>query len=210
MTTVIIPAAGDGTRFDGDGPKQLLDINGEPLIKRLVRQLKERDHRAVVLTHNEMITTALRYDCPIYWPAMSRYLIETIYHAPIMWTSFERHVVLLGDCVFSDDALDTIFEDPAAPMFYGDWGEIFAFAFVPDHTRGWLQKAIKISEEHEGWGPAGKLWMLYRLMSNLSIYEHDEIRARFFTWITDYTTDFDTMEEYTRFSRHITNGELIK
>src|SRR5258708_17084234 len=35
---VIIPAAGSGTRFGGDGPKQFLPLGGKPLMQRVIER----------------------------------------------------------------------------------------------------------------------------------------------------------------------------
>ena len=35
---VIIPAAGSGTRFGGDMPKQFLPLGGKPLVQRVVER----------------------------------------------------------------------------------------------------------------------------------------------------------------------------
>jgi 2-C-methyl-D-erythritol 4-phosphate cytidylyltransferase len=39
MTWAILPAAGRGTRFGGELPKQYLEVDGEPLIAHALRAL---------------------------------------------------------------------------------------------------------------------------------------------------------------------------
>ena len=39
MTWAIVPAAGLGTRFGGELPKQYLEVEGEPLITHALRAL---------------------------------------------------------------------------------------------------------------------------------------------------------------------------
>ena len=36
-TSVIIPAAGVGTRFGGDVPKQYIEIDGEPILIKTIK-----------------------------------------------------------------------------------------------------------------------------------------------------------------------------
>ena len=140
----------------------------------------------------------MRTSCPTYSPPATRFLLETILGAPISWHSFDRTLVLLGDCIFTDAALDQIFEDQRHPKFYGDGSEIFAFAFAPNGMLGWLQEGVKTAEENLSWN-FGKLWTLYRMMSNLPLTEYVAVRNRFYVWIVDGTTDIDSVEEYERF-----------
>jgi hypothetical protein len=100
-TAVFIMANGRATRLPG---KHLKPIRGEPLISRTLRQLKGHDVRVYVVAHNPRIL-ALSDTCVIN-PGPNQQLAESILQTEISWT--DRNIVLMGDVVFSDDAIQKI------------------------------------------------------------------------------------------------------
>lgn len=54
MIDIIIPAAGDGTRFRTAGymqPKPLIDVMGQPMLRRVIANLKPRlEHRFIIIS----------------------------------------------------------------------------------------------------------------------------------------------------------------
>jgi len=106
MTNVFILAAGTSRRFGGKILKQELPINGEKIIRRIIRQVREYDNRIniYILTWHDtlkfgdvnIIDTKVR----------PQELSDTILLSYPYWG--KRNVILLGDVVYSNDTINKI------------------------------------------------------------------------------------------------------
>jgi hypothetical protein len=192
--TVLIMAAGESARFGQAPLKQLVEVNGETLIARQVRMVRERGHEPTVVTWHELIREAV--DCLVYKPRGHRWLIESILSAALLWQG--TVAVLLGDVWFTDDALDRVLACDRPICLFGDSGEIFAMTFA-DHelARGYFTELNDIGH--------GRLWNLFRLMHGYPLHDyvcpdgHDPA----FVWITDDTQDVDYPSEYDELLRKV-------
>jgi hypothetical protein len=115
---IFILAAGSSRRFNG-AIKQLLPINGEPIIRRTIRQVREHIPDAaiwVVTWHEELMF--LRFQVNI---------IHTGFQPPqlahsILWTESQwgpRNIILLGDVVYGDLAMRRILDYSGALAVFG-------------------------------------------------------------------------------------------
>lgn len=213
-TSVLILAAGPAWRgWTEKTPKQLALIAGEPLILRTLRQLKERGHEdVIVVTRNKAIQAAVpRYFEPstFYWRT------ETLAATKELWE--ERVIILHGDVVFSERAMDAIVASQEPFTFIGIGTQLHAEAFVfTDHVL--VLKAAKAATEAAYAGEAGPKprgvrqntprrwgcqymhWWFYCTLSGIPpvlAFHFDPKIHRIIE--DDYTFDVDTPETYKLF-----------
>lgn len=199
--TVLIPAAGESERWHGECPKQLVDIAGEPLLKRTLRQLEALGQSATVVTHKSEIEAAAR-DC--HRPQERRWLAETVLSTHRLWG--DRTVILLGDVVWADEALRHIVTADCSPRVYGNYNEIYAIAFDRGDWERVVQ-ALKRAKEDAEAGGRGKLWQFYRALCGCAnLHKHHWDYDIFEVVPSDgtpnkaaFTQDFDTLEGYHHF-----------
>ena len=172
---MIILCAGEQTRWgDPNNPKQLVDVGGEPLLARIVRQCRRAGHEPVIVTHDERLLLSEK----VYTPGKRRWTIETLLSTRFMWD--DRTVVLLGDVIYTRDALDKILASRELFQVFGRkelryrlvgrYYEIFALSF--DQTQAGrvedtLKRAVHMKEDGQiSWG---KLRVLYEMWCGLPL-----------------------------------------
>lgn len=201
--TALILAAGKGTRWHGLPVKQLLDIiNGEPLIMRIVRQVKARGRTPIVVTHHKSIADAVYPHANIYAPAKHDKTCETLLSCKSLWG--EHTPVLLGDTIYSKNIMDMILTRRRPITFFGDRWEIYALSFMREaweEIEYGIQKAIL----HR----AGRLRYLYRALVGRKLDDQEseeELRAQpifhYMSW-ADWTTDIDKQDQYNLFIQNV-------
>lgn len=196
------------TMLGGEGRRHFQLVNGERVIDRIVRQLRERG-----------VT-----DIGIICPASPGYAIEGTYRvAPRYaawghealngqhrWSDHDRTLQVYGDTIFSDEAMDVIvgFDRRTFQMFgrfgkgiiKGGGGELYAMSFWPEHREAW-HDALELAFALKGRGiirRAGS-WEGYRIMGGARgrrVGLH-RLYPAVFTNISDrLTDDFDTPAQF--------------
>ena len=201
--TTLIVAAGESERWHGECPKQLVDVAGEPLLTRTLRQLAALGQSPVVVTHKPEIE-AVAERC--FKPQRRRWLAETVLSTRRLWRGMT--VVLLGDVVWTDEVLRRVMTAGRSPRVYGNYNEIYAVAFARqdwERVIGALERAVEDAEA----GGRGKLWQFYRaLCRRENLHRHHWDYDIFEVVPSDgtpagnhaaFTQDFDTLEDYHRF-----------
>ena len=188
---VFILAAGSQTRWNASKPdypiKQLLPVNGVPLIHRTLNQLLDRGIVATVVSKIPELDIGDRIV-----PEDSRFAVSSLYSTRPYWD--DRNLVLLGDVYFTDKALDTCLNMKGI-QFAGLPGEIFAVYWDDLDLMEWhLRDAIQYADEHDT-KYIGKLWTLYRSIIGVDLETHRHNR-RYYTFIKDGSRDFDKWSEY--------------
>ncbi len=192
----IILAAGDGKRWGNylGVNKCMIEINGEPLLHRTIRLLRENGIDDIVVTGDwkEMPAKTERQkekECEIDRFYGIRHLFK------------ENNIVLYGDAYYTEKAIKTIVLSPSL-SFCGrfdrnevkNYGELFAIKFRGDEIVSYCKK---LRDDFL----AGKIrrcigWELYRSMSLLPLNEH-KIKSHLFVELpADETEDFDKPEDY--------------
>lgn len=187
MRTVIM-AAGPGERW-GDHcgvPKQLVEIDGEPILRRTIRQVHEWTGQAPVVTvpQSGFFGELSAEEIVGSGVVEIRKFLNVTFDEPTLY--------LWGDVYFSDAAMRTIFATEDTPVFYGryggnavkTWGELFAARLDRDA----ILKAKALSLIHRQL-PRCASWELYRMVSGYPLHEH--VVGRNFVEIDDETDDFD-------------------
>lgn len=212
-TTAIVMAQGEGTRWDlrrtgmqGAEFKHLVTVGSEALIERTARMLREHKvHRVLVVGHEEY--RAAIEPSKLFTQDRTGPLLDGIAATHEFWKT-DRVIFLLGDVLFSKDAMQTILDDESQIMFFGrvllnritgkNAPELYAFNMC--------RMSFEVVLEHCRWMATRgrpiryppKLWALNRLMGGL---DHDAptICSKLLTQIDDYTDDIDSPEEYRDF-----------
>lgn len=202
MRTVLILAAGEARRFN-DGvwppvPKQLIDLGGETLIARVIRQVIKRGYIPTVITHHPDVDRAAQEAGAKVYPCQKhRWLVETLWSSKAIWRGIVT--VLYSDTIYSPAVLDALLTETRSPMFYGRWGDMFGWTFEATDARyiAAMETVLDAAEKQ----PAGEFdvarsWQLYRCLQGWDLYKHigpTENNA-IYTLVpdADYTRDIDT------------------
>jgi len=226
MRTIII-AAGGGTRWENfrNTPKHLVEVEGERLLDRTVRQFLKHGE-VIVAGHDERYKVDgarfLRPRRNSAWREASKFL-----DTQTLWSRDGRTVVAYGDVWFSDDAINTIanYESKDWVLFArfglsavtGGGSECFAQSFWSEHIQEHLTALLQIAKyrSEKKLSRCGG-WEHYRQMNGIPLKQHalgecvnhgepkephtlecfDEVRR--FVNIDDWTDDFDYPEDLTR------------
>jgi len=206
--SVVILASGVEQRWEGIPHKQLVRIDGQPLLLRTLRQLAERwDARPVVVTHHKPIAKAVAKlaDVLALPENQRRWTAETALSSRIEWG--DPTLILAGDVYWTDESLDLACGfNRGGPVRYvitagpvGD--EILGLWFRRRH-RHRVAGALHHAVEHARLrGGGGKLWQSYRSLCGISLVRH-KLETTHAVRIDDESTDFDTLRDYQEFLAH--------
>jgi len=186
----IILAAGKCERFGGK-VKQLLPVNGEPIILRTIRQLKENGVCDIkVVSNRPEIQEAMG---EVYLPSEHSGVVGAIDACRDLWeTEQQRVVFLLSDVVWTDEAIKSVVNSKAALAFFASEVETFAIS-VQDAEKSRFAHSLLATIANRG----KSSWMLYRTCVGFPIHMHrfeDVVHQR----ISDKTDDIDFPDEYSR------------
>ena len=190
----IIMAAGAGTRWNNylGVPKHLIEINGETLLGRTTRLLKENGVENYIITCADPryaqygpTTPQTYYDCEI-----DRFE-ESLVDGPVCY--------LYGDVYYTEDAMKTIVETQTDDiLFFGHNYEIFAIKIANRELFFKCKATVKhLYLTHQIGRCIG--WEVYRCMHNIP-YEEHKITERYVK-ILDGTDDIDYPQDYEAFKK---------
>lgn len=187
-------------------PRQLAEINGEPIIARTIRLLKENDVYNIAISSNlegldGFGVPVLKHHNPYKTAEVgggTGYWVDGFYptHCPVCY--------IMGDVVFSEDAIRTIVETEtdgieffaSAPPFderyTKNWAEPFAFK-VKDYQRFDLAISETIVLENRGYFARRAIaWELWQVIKGTPLNVIDYTN---YTVINDWTCDIDEPED---------------
>ena len=187
MMHYVIMADGKGTRWGNftDRPKHLIEINGETLLARLVRQLKVFDNACeITITAQDSryeVEGARRYVPRNNRDEIDRFTAELV---------ADNVCFFYGDTCYTDEAVANVVEAKGSDLlFFGDKRCIVA---VKVFDGACMKKHIEHVKHHH---PDGKGWHVYQSYSGLELYELGDG----FVVMADGTQDFNTPEDYLAF-----------
>lgn len=205
MTRIVILAAGRDAPFPGfDVPKHLLPIGGIPILHRQIEQWLSRGIEDI------RIAGRYRYVHPFvttFDPGTRPEDCDIASSIPA-WNPNGRTIVTYGDCVYTEQACDDIFNI--------DWGryhhfcrprdgrrpaEGFAVSFWPeqhDLLRYSIERLPHLVAAGVTWRSDG--WAISRLMDRVPLDDLGRHHTNLDCYIVidDATDDIDTPEEYER------------
>lgn len=195
-------------------PKHLTKINGEPIVARTIRLLKENGVEDIAISSNDGRFAALgvpllKHRNPYHLPKDSDAKtpwLDAFYPmaTPVCY--------IFGDVVFSPEAIKTIVETPTdsiqffasakplPPIYPKRWAEPFAFKVEDPRT---FFKAIQKTEELEAQGAFWRQpvsWELWQVIKGTALGKVDYSNYKA---INDYTCDIDTPEDVKLFENLI-------
>ena len=188
-TSVIIMAGGTRRDWAPHGWRQLLSVEGETLIDRTARLVKEIFQvRPVILTND--YTRPFGYDHLYYVPQEQRTPSEALGSTERYWR--DTTVILQGDTFYPEVAMNIIYLKGF--FAYGRGRELYALKFERKyHDR--VREAIGKAKADQ----AGRLWCVYRAYEGLPIDGH-KFGPSFYTFKdADSPSDFDRIERYNEF-----------
>lgn len=224
-TRAIIIAGGESTRWGNylGVPKHLVKVNGEPILHRTVRLLKEQGIKDIYI-----VARSSRYQVngtSIYRPKITPEWsdADSFLSSRELWNKEGRTIVLLGDVYFTEEAMKTI-----VSLKWREWrlfcraeaseitgclyGECFAWSFWPEHLaehEAALWRIVKLFKE-------GKInrnngWEHYRAMIGRP---DDKVRKPHimegrYNEINDFTEDFDYPEDYREFMKRFKEANKL-
>jgi hypothetical protein len=205
QTRYFIMAQGEGKRWNNylGIPKHEVVVDGEMLLERTVRLLKERGEQDIIICTPKQYDFAKCVEYPNNDLEIDRFLASQK-----AWVDGEN-VFLYGDCFYTEDAMDVVlgYHKPYTKLlFFGRstgsrvtgsrHGEVFAVRsackeylkeLLESLRSMYLNKSIKRAQG----------WELYRIHKGLNLSSHKIVGD--FVTIDDWTDDFDTPEDYERF-----------
>jgi len=210
-TAVLILASKDHTAWAKSWPdvptKQLLVINppGETVIARIIRQCGKRGAAPIVISHVPAIIAEGRHSfTPSIWSRGLTCL--TLLSTMLLWK--ERTIVLLGDVIFSKDAMDQVF---AYKEDYGNFGDNWETYGISFRKSQWLRVAQTIMRTVElaRDGTQGSLEFMWKVWCG-SPFKGKKLMNRP-DWIHfhDWTMDIDMYHEWENFNKGVVDkGKL--
>ena len=192
----IIMAAGAGTRWGNylGVPKHLIEFNGETLLGRTTRLLKENGITDYVITCSDPryaqygpTAEQTKHDCEV-----DRFE-ETLTDGPICY--------LYGDVFYSENAIKTIVNtEPKDVLFFGHEWEIFAIK-IKDRNLFFSNKSRVKNLYLSGRINRCIGWEVYRSMHGIPFLKH--IISDRYMKIIDETDDIDYPYEYEEFKKRV-------
>jgi hypothetical protein len=167
-------AAGTQRRWKAapDFRKQLVMVGDEHLLQRQHRQVQERGHELVLVTHDTYIQgAAVKAGYRTLWqPKQRRWTVETLLASSERWPKRGRLVVLLGDVWYTDALMDALQRCPRPLAFYGNTAEVWAISATRKRfLRSMCKQTVRVAAHG---GCKGTLRNLYHSCTRLP-YEGD-------------------------------------
>ena len=190
-------------------PKQLLKIQGEPIVARTIRLLKSEGVRDIAISTND--SRFAGFGVPIL-KHKNNMKVDTSEHVTGAWVEAfyptnEPACYLMGDVVFSQAAIRTIVQTetdsirffasvpPFSPLYFKKYGEPFAFK-VADQRR--FQAAIDFVAANVDTGIFCRHPIAWELWQAINGKDVQEIDFDSITAINDFTCDVDAPEDAKR------------
>lgn len=188
-------------------PRQLVKINGETIVNRTIRLLRENGIKNIAIsTHDPRFKEC---GVSILWHNNNWRVIESNKQHRGYWvecfypTDYEV-CYLMGDVIFSPDAIrkivctetDDVEFFASAPPFAWNYPKGYAepFAFKVKNTKHFLD-AIELTKAYEDEGYFARhpiAWEFWQVVKNTPL---NEINFKNYVAINDYTCDIDSEED---------------
>lgn len=201
-----------------DIPRQLIEINGEPIVKRTIRLLKENGVKDIIVTACDKRFDGL--DAKRYEPKNYNYDYKT---GKGYWLNAfppelmnEPVCFIWGDVYFSEEAIKTIVEtDTDSALFFCSYknnkkeyikehDEPFAYKIVD--TKLFMEHVEKVKRMYD----EGKtirnpiVWEVYRSLNGLDVNEH--VMTDNYVAINDVSCDIDSKKDVNKLKLKVENN----
>lgn len=203
-------------------PRQLLKFNGESLIERTIRLLKENGVKEIFVTSHDK-----RFDnlgATRYEPRFNNYNAKR--HTGYWLSAFPTELLsepitfLFGDCYYSENAIKTIVQTETKSILYFCSYQNKDYRYIKHHDEPFAFKVIDyiVFQEHIDRVKAMKdqglcrrepiAWELYRSINGLDINKH--IMTNNYVAINDESCDIDTPNDIIQLERILGGNKMVK
>ena len=216
-----------GGRYDEfTTPKQLLKVNGEVIIERTIRLLKENRIKDIAIS-----TTNPAFD---YLEVPKLKHNNTFIHEyknekakgwwlDAFYPTDEPTCYIWGDVYFSKEAIKTIIETktddielfgsmpPFAYNYSKNWVEPFALkVFNTNHLKESIEKTKELALEGKTFRENPIIWELWTVIKNVPLQTKPDEYIYNYIAINDYTTDVDNKADVIKIENYLKLGGEIK
>jgi len=203
-------------------PRQLTEINGEPLVKRTIRLLKENGVKDILVTSHDK-----RFDglgATKYEPLHNEYDPYTLQG---YWLNgfpeellIEPVCFIFGDVYFSENAIKTIVETPADDTLFFCTYQNKSEKYIKAHDEPLAYKVNNCEVFKKGIADTKKLkdegvccrepvvWELYRVINGIWVNEH-KLTTNYVA-INDESCDIDTINDIRKMKIKLGEIKMIK
>lgn len=214
-----------GGKYDNFGtPKQLLKVNGEVIIERTIKLLKENGIEDISVSTNnptfEYLKVPILHHNNTYESKNGKiygYWVDAFY------PTNEPTCYIFGDVYFSEDAIKTIIKTetndielfgsmpPFAENYTKNWVEPFALKVIDtDHLKLSIQKTKELALQGKLWRKNPIMWELWTVIKDVPLQTKAGEYIYNYIPINDYTTDIDNIEDVIRIENCLKLGGEIK
>lgn len=222
VTKYIIMCGGNYVKWQK--PRQLSIINGEEIVARTIRLLKENGITDISISSNNPIFE--KYNVPIL-KHDNLYIANGIGNVKGDWFNAfyptdEPVCYIFGDVVFSPQAIKKIIETdtddielfgsgpPFASNYCKTHEEPFALKVVNQkHLHEAIEKTRELDKEHKFWRKP-IVWELFTVIKNAPLQVKMGEYTTDYVVINDYTCDVDFEEDIEKLNRIIGGIKMIK
>lgn len=216
-----------GGRYDEfTTPKQLLKVNGEVIIERTIRLLKENRIKDIAIS-----TTNPAFD---YLEVPKLKHNNTFIHEyknekakgwwlDAFYPTDKPTCYIWGDVYFSESAIKTIVETetddielfgsmpPFADNYVKRWIEPFALkVFNTNHLKESIEKTKELALEGKTFRENPIIWELWTVIKNVPLQTKPDEYIYNYIAINDYTTDVDNKADVIKIENYLKLGGEIK
>ena len=205
-----------------DIPRQMIEINGEPLVKRTIRLLKENGINDIIITSSNKAFDNLGVER--YEPLNNDfdYINRTGYwlNAFPFELMNESLCFVWGDVYFSENAIKTIVETESDKNLFFCSYQNKNEKYIKEHDEPFAYKIVdtELFKEHiekvKRMYDEGKtvrhpiVWEVYRSMNNIDVNEHKMTEN--FVAINDETCDIDSASDVKKIKEKVEERKMMK
>lgn len=187
-------------------PRHLVKVNGEVILERTIRLLRENGVEDIAISSNNPIFGV--WGLPLLMHENSYnangYDNFTGYWCDAFYPTDEEVCYIFGDVYFSPEAIKTIVETdtddieffasapPFPPEYRKPWAEPFALKVKNTEH---LKNAISLTKQYQDQGLFKRKPIMWELWQVIQATPLNQINYHNYTVINDYTCDIDTPEE---------------
>lgn len=214
----IIMCGGNYDKFKT--PKHLLKVNGEVIIERTIRLLKENGITDIYISSNDerfdKYAERLEHTNSYEFKdgKMYGYWVDAFYPTD------EETCYIFGDVYFSEKAIKTIIKTetndielfgsmpPFAKTYAKKWIEPFALKVVNTNH---LKEAIKTTKEYDEQGKFWRkpiMWELWTIIKGVPLQTKPDEYIYNYIPINDYTTDVDSIDDVLKIENYLKLGGI--
>ena len=188
-------------------PKQLQIVNGERIVERTIRLLKENGCKDIVISSNDErfdeFAPRIEHDNSYRYEngKLNGYWLDAFYPK---FRRNQKATFIFGDVYFSEDAIKQIVEyDGGGNVLFGSagalitnrvWGEPYAYVVNDMGTFYDGIKAVKKLQDEGYCNRVPIVWELYRYLNGFDVNEH-RVLPETYKVIDDGTDDADTPQK---------------